>query len=116
MCFRFKGGSASINRPSTKTQINNLPETKAPNAIKTSEVTNSWDNYLGSNTTNIHPITGKPDPNRIFSSNATKSIRFGNHEMNSVGTTKAHFHYEAWNYNATDDIMSISNILQRFRD
>lgn len=93
-----------------------MQETKAPNAIKTSEVTNSWDNYLGSDITNIHPITGKPDPNRIFSSDVTKSIRFGNHEMNSVGTTKAHFHYEEWDYNVTDDIMLISNILQRFRD
>ena len=112
-----KGGSNSvINRPSARTQINNLPETKAPNALKASEVTNSWDNYLGSNTTNVHPITSRPDPNRIFSSDATRSIRLGNHEMKSFGTTKSHFHYESWDYNATDDIMTISNIMQRFRD
>ena len=62
-----KGGSPTVNKPSVRTRINNLPETKAPNAIKASDVTNAWDDYLGSNTTNIHPITGKPDPNRIFS-------------------------------------------------
>ena len=111
-----KGGSPTVNKPSVRTRINNLPETKAPNAIKASDVTNAWDDYLGSNTTNIHPITGKPDPNRIFSSDATRSIRLGNHEMKSFGTTKAHFHYEKWDYNAVDDIMTISNIMQRFRE
>ena len=111
-----KGGSPTVNKPSVRTRINNLPETKAPNAIKASDVTNAWDDYLSSNTTNIHPITGKPDPNRIFSSDATRSIRLGNHEMKSFGTTKAHFHYEKWDYNAVDDIMTISNIMQRFRE
>ena len=109
------GGSSTINEPSVRTRVNNLPETKAPNAIKASDVTNVRDDYLGSNTTNIHPITGKPDFNRIFSSDSTRSVRFGNHEMKSFGTSKAYFHYEKWDYNAADDIMTISNIMQRFR-
>jgi len=86
--YAVKGGSNTIvNRPSTQTKINNVPEIKAPTAIKASDVTNAWDGYLGSNTTNIHPITAQPDPNRIFSTDATRSIRLGNHEMKSFWNT-----------------------------
>ena len=42
-----------------------------------SDVTNYWDDYLGSNQTNIHPRTGLVDNDRIFSADGTKSIRFG---------------------------------------
>lgn len=65
--------------------------------MKTSDVTNYWDDYLGSNQTNINPRTGLVDNDRIFSADGTRSIRFGNHEMNSMGTTKFHFHQEEWN-------------------
>ena len=86
---------------------------KAPNAIKSTKVTNVWDNYLGKNTTNIHPRTGVADPNRIFSADGIKSIRFGNHEMGSMGTPKGHFHYETWTYDAATDTMTVTNTLQR---
>lgn len=66
--------------------------------MKTSDVTNYWDDYLGSNQTNINPRTGLVDNDRIFSADGTRSIRFGNHEMNSMGTTKFHFHQEEWKY------------------
>ena len=99
--------------PSSSTKVVTAPEVKAPNGIKSTDVTDAWDNYLGENTTNINPITGEVDPNRLFSLDGTKSIRFGNHEMASLNTPKGHFHYETWIYDATTDIMMVTNILQR---
>jgi hypothetical protein len=92
-----------------------LPETKMPNAIKSTEVIKSWDEWLGSNTTNVNPRTGLVDPDRIFSVDGTRSIRFGNHEMNSLGTPKGHFHYEKWIYNPVTDTVTVSNSLQRIK-
>ena len=83
--------------------------------MKASDVTNYWDNYLGSNQTNINPRTGLIDNDRIFSADGTKSIRFGNHEMNSMGTTKFHFHQEEWKYDSVNDVMEYFNILIRIR-
>ncbi len=99
--------------PSSSTKVINTPEVKAPNAIKSTNVTGSWDSYLGKNTTNINPRTGAVDPNRIFSADGTKSIRFGSHEMGSMGTPKGHFHYETWMYDAATDTMTVTNTLQR---
>jgi hypothetical protein len=107
----FYVGTSSI--PSSETRVVNSPEIKSASAIKAIDVTNAWDNYLGSNTTSINPKTGMIDPNRIFSADGTKSIRFGAHEMNTIGTTKGHFHYETWTYDATTDTMNVTNILQR---
>ncbi len=33
--------------------------------------------------------------------------------MNSIGTSKAHFHYETWSYDDVNDIMAVTNMLQR---
>ena len=100
-------------RPSVNTKVNTLPETKAPNAMRPSDVVDAWNDYLGQNQTNINPRTGLVDNNRIFSADGTKSIRFGNHEMGSLGTPKGHFHFETWTYDPVNDVMTISNILQR---
>jgi hypothetical protein len=99
--------------PSSSTKVINTSEVKAPNAIKSTNVTNAWDNYLGKNTTDINPKTRMADPNRIFSADGTKSIRFGNHEMGTMSTPKGHFHYETWTYDAVTDTMTVTNILQR---
>jgi len=88
---------------------------KAPNTIKSSDVTNSWDDFLGSNQTNINPRTGQLDPNRIFSADGTRSIRFGNHEMSSMGTPKSHYHIETWTCDAATDTMTVTNTLQRIK-
>lgn len=45
--------------------------------MKTSDVTNYWDDYWGSNQTNINPRTGLADNDRIFTADETRSIRFG---------------------------------------
>ena len=102
--------------PSSNTQIVQHPEVKAPNQVKASDVTNYWDNYLGSNQTNINPRTGLVDNNRLFSADGTRSIRFGNHEMNSVGTTKFHFHQEEWKYDPNNDVMEYFNTLIRIKE
>ena len=101
--------------PSTNTKVVNAPEVKAPNTIKSSDVTNSWDDFLGSNQTNINPRTGQLDPNRIFSADGTRSIRFGNHEMSSMGTPKSHYHIETWTCDAATDTMTVTNTLQRIK-
>ena len=101
--------------PSVNTQVVRHPEIKSPNQVKTSDVTNYWDDYLGSNQTNIHPRTGLLDNNRIFSADGTKSIRFGNHEMDSMGTTKFHFHLEEWKYDPVNDVMDYFNTLVRIK-
>ena len=101
--------------PSANTQVVRHPEIKSPNQVKMSDVTNYWDDYLGSNQTNIHPRTGLVDNDRIFSADGTKSIRFGNHEMDSMGTTKFHFHLEEWKYDPVNDVMEYFNTLVRIK-
>lgn len=91
------------------------PEIKASSQVKASDVTNHWDDYLGPNQTNINPRTGLVDNNRIFSTDGTRSIRFGSHEMNSMGTTKFHFHEEQWLYDAASDTLEYFNTLYRIR-
>ena len=41
--------------------------------IKTTDVTDYWDNYLGSNQTNINPRTGQVDADRIFADDGCQS-------------------------------------------
>lgn len=91
------------------------PEVKSSVVMKYSETTDAWDDYLGVDTTDINPRTGLQDADRIFSADGTRSVRFAPHEMNSIGTPKAHFHYETWNYDAANDIMNVTNCLQRMR-
>lgn len=83
--------------------------------MKTSDVTNYWDDYLGSNQTNINPRTGLVDNDRIFFADGTRSIRFGNNEMNSMGTTKFYFHQEEWKYDSVNDVMEYFNTLIRIK-
>lgn len=88
------------NTPNVNTtMVIKTQEVKASTQVKATDVVNTWNNYLGSNQTDINPIKGTVDNNRIFSSDGTKSIRFGSHEMNSLNTTKAHYHQEQWMYN-----------------
>ncbi len=88
-------------------------EVKLPNQIKAEQAIDAWDNYLGPNQTSFNKYTGQFEADRIFSADGKKSIRFGNHEMNSIGTRKAHFHYEEWVYDAGQRVVTVSNRLQR---
>ena len=109
------GSGSNTHVPSANTQVVRHPEIKSPNQVKMSDVTNYWDDYLGSNQTNIHPRTGLVDNDRIFSADGTKSIRFGNHEMDSMETTKFHFHLEEWKYDPVNDVMEYFNTLVRIK-
>ncbi|MBU2714247.1 HINT domain-containing protein, partial [Zooshikella harenae] len=81
-------------------------ETKSGKAVKQKNATDEWDNFLGDKQTNIDPRDGLPDPDRIWSADGKRSIRFGDHEMNSK-PNKLHYHQETWH----DD--KVENVLQR---
>jgi hypothetical protein len=88
-------------------------ETFAPKPLKPENTTKRWDEFLGHGThTNTHPRTGQPDPNRLVSADGNRSIRYGNHEMNSK-PTKHHYHEETWTYDPVKDVMNVDNIVVR---
>ncbi|MFC8965475.1 RHS repeat-associated core domain-containing protein [Streptomyces sp. NPDC057094] len=91
----------------------NLPEVTAPKPLKPSQVEEAWEKFLGPGPyTNIQPRTGQVDPDRLVSSDGRRSIRMGDHEMNSKAT-KFHFHMETWEYNAVSNTWTVGNTLQR---
>jgi len=90
-------------------------EVKAPTQISMRNATDVWDDYLGPNQTSYNRFTGKYDADRIFSEDGTRSIRFGNHEMNSIGANSAHFHFEIWGYDPVDNTVVVRNTLQRLK-
>jgi len=98
-----------------QTVITKGPEIKISTQIKADDALSAWDDYLGPGQTNYNRFSGEYDMNRIFSADGTKSIRFGNHEMESLGTTKAHFHYEEWIYNPFTNTVRVDNYLQRLK-
>lgn len=81
-------------------------ETKSGKAVKSKDAVKDWEDFLGPDQTNIDPRTGMPDPDRIWSADGKRSIRFGKHEMDSK-PNKAHYHKETWH----DD--HVENVLQR---
>lgn len=88
-------------------------ETYAPKPVKPKDAVDGWDEFLGPGPhTNIHPRTGLPDPDRIVSADGTRSIRYGNHEMNS-GPTKHHYHEETWTYDPVNNVMNVDNSVVR---
>ena len=106
---------AGARVPSSSTKVTRAPEVKSPVSVKATEATGQWDEFLGEGQTNINPLTKQPDPNRIFSADGTRSIRFGNHEMNSMNTTKFHYHEENWMFDPVNDTMTVNNTLKRVR-
>lgn len=90
-------------------------EAKNSAQIRTSDALDSWDEFLGEGQTNYNKLTGVTETDRIFSADGTRSIRFGNHEMDSLGTSKAHFHYEVWEYDPFSDTVYVTNTIQRMR-
>ena len=90
-------------------------EIKLPKQIKIDDAVDAWDDFLGPYQTNYNRYTGTTEIDRIFSVDGTKSIRFGGHEMRSIGTTKAHFHYETWRFDSTSNTVYVDNVLQRIK-
>jgi len=88
-------------------------ERTAAQALKPSEAVSRWDEFLGEGpTTNIHPRTGLPDPDRIVSADGVRSIRFGPHEMGS-SPTKLHFHEETWSFDSGSNTWFVDSVLVR---
>lgn len=74
---------------------------------------NRWDDFLSSGPhTNIHPRTGLPDSDRIVSADGKRSIRYGNHEMNSK-PTKHHYHEDKWTLDSVNNVMSFDSLVVR---
>ena len=90
-------------------------EVKLPNQIKVNDAVDAWDDFLGPNQTSYNKFSGNNEMDRIFSADGTRSIRFGSHEMRSIGTTKAHFHYENWQFDPESHIVYVMNTLQRLK-
>jgi RHS repeat-associated protein len=81
-------------------------ETKSGTAMKRQDAVRDWDEFLGPNQTSIDPRDGRYDPDRIWSADGRRSVRFGAHEMNSK-PNKFHYHRETWHPD------KVENVLQR---
>jgi RHS repeat-associated protein len=81
-------------------------ETKSGRAVRARDATDDWDEFLGADQTGIDPRDGLPDPDRIWSEDGTRSIRYGEHEMRSR-PRRSHYHRERWD----NDL--VENELQR---
>ncbi|HFQ5356380.1 RHS repeat-associated core domain-containing protein [Vibrio vulnificus] len=100
------GATDSADAPKSRDYDRPEIETKSGTSVKQKNATDEWDEFLGSDQTNIDPRDGLPDPDRIWSADGKRSIRFGEHEMNSK-PNKLHYHQETWH----DD--KVENVLQR---
>ena len=96
----------SPERPISRTY--DRPEIERPSgkAVKDTDAVEDWDDFLGSDQTDVDPRDGLPDPDRIWSTDGKRSIRYGEHEMNST-PRKQHYHKETWHED------SVENELQR---
>lgn len=96
--------------PETKTD---LPEVKRPSPIKPSAAEQMWNDHLGPGPySNVHPRTGVIDADRLWSAAGDRSIRMGDHEMNSK-PSKFHFHLETWDWISVTNHWVIGNEMQR---
>jgi hypothetical protein len=88
-------------------------ETRSPYPLKASEATGRWEEFLGpGDHTNIHPRTGLADPDRLVSADGRRSIRFGDHEMQST-PSNFHFHEESWTFDDAAGVWNLQNALVR---
>ncbi len=93
--------------------VTNLPEAVATKPLKPAQAESVWKDFLGEGPyTNIHPRTGVPDPSRLVSADGRRSIRMGDHEMNSK-PTKFHFHMETWDWVAPSNEWIVGNTMVR---
>ena len=113
------GGNNSSKAIEGATKANNIPgrgyhkEVYANKPVKVTEAVDKWDEFLGPGEyTDIHPRTGLKDPDRIFSADGKRSIRFGSHEMNSK-PSKFHYHEEIWTYDPINNVMNVDNTVVR---
>ena len=102
------GGGKKKKVKGLKSRAYDRPEVeiKSGTPVKDRDAIDDWDDFLGPNQTDIDPRDGLPDPDRIWSGDGKRSIRYGEHEMKSK-PNKHHYHKETW----FDD--HVENVLQR---
>ncbi|MFI9584536.1 putative T7SS-secreted protein [Streptomyces sp. NPDC052236] len=94
-------------------KVINTPEVVDPKPRKPHQAMAEWEEFLGEGPyTNIHPRTGQPDPDRLVSADGQRSIRMGDHEMNSK-PTKFHFHKETWTFISPSNTWVVDNTMVR---
>ncbi|GEM_PF-4047792 len=104
------GVSIPNNMIKTHSQYSVLEiETKSGKAVRSKNVVDEWNKFLGDEQTNVDPFTCLISTDRIWSLDGSKSIRFGGHEMDSLSTKNAHYHQEIWQDGC------VRNILQRIQ-
>ena len=86
-----------FNKVKQNSQYDRLEiEIKSGKAVRPQNAVNDWDDFLGPNQTDIDPFSGQKSQDRIWSEDGKRSIRFGEHEMDSMGTARFHYHKETW--------------------
>jgi len=85
-------------------------ETRSSRAVKQKDVLKRWNDFLGPNQTNIDPRDGQVDPDRIWSADGKRSIRFGPHETKGDKKGMMHYHEETW----CDD--RVENVYQKVQN
>jgi len=55
-----------------------------------------WNDFLWPDQTNIDPRDGLPDPDRIWSADGKRSIRFAETETENPNMNRWHYHRETW--------------------
>lgn len=110
---------AGAGKSSSSSEGCNIPgrgyhkEVYANKPVKVTEAVDKWEDFLGPGEyTDTHPRTGLKDPDRIFSADGKRSIRFGSHEMNSK-PSKFHYHEEVWTYDTINNVMNVDNTVVR---
>jgi RHS repeat-associated protein len=98
--FDSLGLSACKSRGYDRPQI----ETRSGAAVR--DPVKRWNEFLGPHQTHIDPRDSSPDPDRIWSIDGKRSVRFGEHEMSS-SPSKFHYHEETWHPD------KVENVLQR---
>jgi hypothetical protein len=109
------GGTVSVTDSMANRVIKYGKEVKLSSQISIESAVDAWNDFLGPNQNSYNYFTGSNQADRIFSADGFRSIRFGNHEIKSMGTPKAHFHYEIWSYDRINNIVYVKNILQRLK-
>jgi hypothetical protein len=80
-------------------------ETRSGIAIRQKDVLARWNQFLGSKQTNIDPRDGMVDPDRIWSADGQRSIRFGDHEGTPNSSGLQHFHEETWYPDRVENVL-----------
>ncbi|HMQ87133.1 MAG TPA: SpvB/TcaC N-terminal domain-containing protein [Flavilitoribacter sp.] len=90
-----KEAKSSLHSKTAKDGVREV-EFASPSTVSGKKAVDQWNDFLGPNQTDINPWTGMRDPDRVFSKDGTRSVRYTRgHEAK-----KSHFHFEYWGRDA----------------